>query len=249
MEKPVVSIITPAYNCASTIEETYLSIKTQTFSSWEWIIIEDCSKDNTYNFIKSIAEKDSHIILLQTEKNSGAAVARNVGIEKARGRFIAFLDADDCWDKYKLEKQLKFMNENNYLFSYTDYRLLFPNGKTKEYSPKKDKVGYKNLLKNCDIGCLTVIYDSGVLGKHYIPLDCEKREDYGLWLDLTRDGTFAYKLSEVLATYRVTSNSVSSKKHRMLKYLYRVFRKHEKFNAIKSLFYLFIYSFNRLRKY
>lgn len=249
MEKPIVSIITPAYNCAATFEETYLSVKNQTFSLWEWIVIEDCSKDNSYELIKSIADKDSRIILLQTSKNSGAAVARNVGIEKAQGKYIAFLDADDCWDEDKLEKHLSFMKTNNYSFSYTDYRLLLPNGKTKDYRPKKTKVGYKDLLKNCDIGCLTVIYNAEKLGKSFIPLDCEKREDYGLWLDLTRNGTYAYKLGEVLATYRVATNSVSSKKHRMLKYLYRVFRKHEKFGVIKSLFYLFIYSINRMGKY
>ena len=249
MKKPVVSIITPAYNCANTIEKTYISIVSQSFSSWEWIVIEDCSKDNSYQVIESISTKDSRVVLLKTSKNSGAAVARNLGIEKAQGRYIAFLDADDCWDSTKLEKQLKFMNDNNYSFSYTNYRLLLKNGKTKDYCPKKNKVGYKDLLKNCDIGCLTVIYDTKVLGKRYMPLDREKREDYGLWLDLTKDGTYAYKLSEVLATYSVAANSVSSKKHKMLKYLYYVFRKHEKFGVFKSLFYLFIYSCNRIKKY
>ena len=159
------------------------------------------------------------------------------------------MDADDCWDTEKLEKQLAFMKSNEIAFSYTDYRLLFHNGKTKDYCPKKTKVSYKDLLKNCDIGCLTVVYDAEKLGKHYIPLDCEKREDYGLWLDLTRDGIYAYRLNEVLATYRIATNSVSSKKHHMVKYLYRVFRKHEKFGIFKSLFYLLIYSFNRIRKY
>lgn len=249
MEKPIVSIITPAYNCANTIEETYSSIKSQTFSSWEWIVVEDCSKDKSFDCIKSIARDDSRIVVLKTEQNSGAAVARNLGIEKARGKYIAFLDADDYWDSNKLEKQLDFMVKNDVSFSYTDYRLLFNNGKTKNYSPKKKKVGYKDLLKNCDIGCLTVLYDVEKLGKHFIPLDCEKREDYGLWLDLTRNGVYAYKLSDVLATYRIATNSVSSKKHKMLKYLYRVFRRHEKFGVLKSLFYLSIYAFNRLRKY
>lgn len=249
MEKPIVSIITPAYNCASTIKETYLSIKAQTFSSWEWIVIEDCSKDNTYESIKEIADEDSRVVFLKTNVNSGAAVARNIGIEKANGRYIAFLDADDCWDSTKLEHQIEFMQNNNISFSYTDYRVLFADGMTKDYRPTKTRVGYKDLLKNCDIGCLTAVYDSKLLGKRFVPLDCEKREDYGLWLDITRDGIYAYKLGEVLATYRIVANSVSSKKHRMLKYLYRVFRKHEKFGVFKSLNHLFIYSLNRLGKY
>lgn len=249
MEKPIVSIITPAFNCTSTIKETYLSIKSQTFSSWEWIIIEDCSSDGSFEFINALTSNDNKVVLIRTPKNSGAAVARNFGIEKAKGRFIAFLDADDCWDADKLKKQISFMLDNNYSFTYSGYRLLFKDGKTKDYIPKKEKVSYKDLLKNCDIGCLTAVYDSEVLGKYFIPLDCEKREDYGLWLDLTRNGTFAYKINEVLATYRVGTNSVSSKKHRMIKYLYRVYRKHEKFGVFKSFFLLIVYSIKRIGKY
>ena len=249
MEKPIVSIITPAHNCIKTIKDTYLSISKQTFTLWEWIVIEDCSNDGSFEFIEKLTKGNLKVVLLKTQENSGAAVARNLGIEKAKGRYIAFLDADDLWNEKKLEKQLTFMSDNNYSFTYTNYDLLFADGKRKQYCPKRNSVSYKDLLKNCDIGCLTVIYDSKLLGKQYNPLDCEKREDYGLWLDITKQGINAYKLNENLATYRVGSNSVSSKKGKMIKYLYRVFRRHEKFGVIKSLFYLFIYCLNRIGKY
>lgn len=102
MGKPLVGIITPAFNCEETIRETYESIKNQTFESWEWIVIDDHSKDNTFNYIKEITKDDNRVFVLQTEKNCGAAIARNLGIEKACGRYIAFLDSDDLWKQEKL---------------------------------------------------------------------------------------------------------------------------------------------------
>lgn len=246
--KPEVSIITPAYNCKSTIEETYKSILSQTFSSWEWIIVEDHSKDHSYEFISEMVKKDQRVVLLRTEKNSGAAVARNIGIEKASGRFIAFLDADDLWKEDKLEKQIKFMKDNGYVFSYSDYYLLYDNGKTIEYKSKRNISTYKTLLKSNDIGCLTAIYDSELLGKFYMPIDCEKREDHGMWLDITRSGVIAHKLPELLATYRLNNQSVSSNKTRMAKYQYRLYRRHEGFNVIKSFWYLLLCSLNKIFK-
>jgi teichuronic acid biosynthesis glycosyltransferase TuaG len=104
MNKPLVSIITPAFNCKDTIKETYESIKSQTFESWEWIVVEDHSKDDTFEYIKELIKDDNQVVLLQTDKNSGAAVARNLGIEKASGKYIAFLDSDDLWKKNCLIK-------------------------------------------------------------------------------------------------------------------------------------------------
>lgn len=123
--KPVISIITLAYNCKNTIAETYDSIETQTFSHCEWIIIEDHSTDDSFDFIKNLVSNDSKAVLFQTTKNSWAAVARNVGVNAAKGRFIAFMDADDLWLENKLEEQMDFMIANDYGLTYTDYYLLY----------------------------------------------------------------------------------------------------------------------------
>lgn len=243
-----VSIITPAYNCKDTIIETYKSIVEQSFLSWEWIVVEDHSPDNSYAVLDKLAKEDDRIVLLRTKSNSGAAVARNIGIEAAKGRYIAFLDADDLWIKEKLEHQIAFMQDNNYAFSFTNYNLLYTNGKIKKHRIKKDIITYKSLLKSNSVGCLTAIYDSKQLGKVYMPLDCEKREDHGAWLDITRNGTVAHRLDEYLSIYRITGSSVSSKKASMLKYQYRVYRVHEKFGVIKSLWYVFLCVLNKIFK-
>lgn len=249
MNKPLVSIITPAFNCEKTIKETYESIKNQTFESWEWIVVEDHSKDDTFEYVKELIKDDSKVVLLRTDKNSGAAVARNIGIEKAKGKYIAFLDSDDLWKKEKLSHQIQFMQENNYFFTFTNYDLLYSCGKIKQHRIKYSIITYKQLLKSDHIGCLTVVYDSEILGKVFMPLDCEKREDHGAWLDITKRGIDAYRLDEYLSVYRIGEKTVSSSKFKMIKFQFKLYRKHEKFNYLKSMWYTLICCFYKLFKY
>lgn len=243
-----VSIITPSFNCSKTILETYESIKKQTFSNWEWIVVDDCSTDGSFEFIKTITNGDNRVVLLKTESNGGAAIARNVGIGESKGRFISFLDADDLWLPNKLELQIAYMKDQQHELTFTNYRLLYSSGKMKEFRLKKDVVSYKMLLASNYLGCLTVIYDSKKLGKVFMPLDCEKREDYGAWLDITKKGILAYRLDESLSIYRIGSTSVSANKFKMLKYQYRVYRRHEKFSVLKSMWFLFLCAFNKIFK-
>ena len=245
MNKPEVSIITPAYKCAETILETYESIKNQTFSDWEWIVVEDHSPDNSYEILKKLAFNDNRIVLLQTPQNSGTSIARNTGTDHARGKYIAFLDADDLWKPNKLEVQLEFMKERNVSLCYSNYDVLFPDGTTKLFCPKNTSANYKTLLKRNDLGCLTVAYDAEKIGKIYMPLDAAKREDYAAWLDITKKGVIAFKINESLAIYRLGIVTLTSNKKKMIKYHYRVYRNHEKFGVLKSLYYLLIFSLNK----
>ena len=150
--------------------------------------------------------------------------------------------------RYRLESLELLTLENNVAFSYTDYDVLYSNGKIKHFCPKKTQTDYKTLLKKCDIGCLTVMYDTNILSKVYMPLDTPKREDYATWLDITKTGVAAYKLNRILAIYRLGNNTVSSNKLKLLKYHYNVYRKHEGFSRLKSFRYLLIHSFNKIFK-
>ena len=159
MKEELVSIIMPSYNTGKFIQETIDSVINQTYDNWELIIVDDCSSDNTDEIVKSI--KDDRIFYLKNKKNSGAAVSRNKALKMAKGKWIAFLDSDDLWKKDKLEKQIKFMKNNNYHFSYTNYVEIDENDAktgTKVTGPKKiTKIGMKNY---CWPGCLTVMYDA-----------------------------------------------------------------------------------------
>lgn len=128
MEEELVSIIMPSYNTGKFIKETINSVIAQTYSNWELIIVDDCSTDNTDEIVKSI--NDNRIIYLKNETNSGAAISRNKALREAKGRWIAFLDSDDLWKNDKLEKQIKFMKENNCYFSYTNYIEIDENDNT-----------------------------------------------------------------------------------------------------------------------
>ena len=245
-----VSVITPAYNASKTILDTYESIKNQTFSNWEWIVADDCSKDDTLKILRDLANKDPRIVIVESNENGGAAKSRNLAIEKARGRYLAFLDADDLWLPTKLEEQLEFMKANNYAFTYTNYDVFLPNGKVINYSYKKNYSDYKDILKGSKIGCLTVIIDTSITGKIFMPLDAEKREDHAAWLDLTKRGIIAYKLDKTLCKYRIGNTSVSHNKFKLIKYQYRMYRRHEKFGVFKSWHYTFMVIFNKVfRKY
>jgi len=238
MHNNLVSIITPSYKSKDFIVQTIESVLIQTYHNWEMIIVDDVSPDDSNKVIEEYIKKDSRIKLIKLEENSGPAVARNRAIEEAKGRYIAFLDADDLWMPKKLEKQIAFMQDKQCILSYTAYETMSESGEKESLVVRPhQKLSYTDLLKSNQIGCLTAIYDTEKIGKVYMPL-ISKRQDYGLWLKILKQIDFAYGIDEPLSVYRIMSNSVSSNKYKLLKYNYLLFRKYEKFSIFKSFYYL-----------
>lgn len=235
------SIITPSYNSSKFFFETISSVYAQTFSDWEMIVVDDCSSDNSVEIIQGFVTQDSRIKLIQLQKNSGAAVARNKAIEVAKGRYIAFLDSDDLWLPGKLEKQLAFMQSNNVPFSYTAYDKVDENGRVFGHIGVPERVSYSDLLKTCSIGCLTAMYDTEYFGKVYMPINT-KREDFATWLQLLKKVDYAYGLNETLAQYRVYQNQTSAKKVKMAKENWHLYREIEGLNLIKASYYFSHYA-------
>jgi len=244
----LVSIITPCYNSEQFIERTVESIIDQTYSNWELLVIDDFSSDNSVNIVKRLIKLDSRIKLVQLEKNYGAAVARNKGIELAKGRFIAFLDSDDLWLPNKLKTQVKFMEKNNVSFSYSSYKLtnMMNNDKGSFIVPYRQS--YKDILKTCSIGCLTAMYDVKKIGKVYMPI-IAKRQDFGLWLRILKKVDYAYGIQEELAIYRMRKDSISGNKIKVAKYQWQIYRKEENLTLLNSLYYFLHYAINGLFKY
>lgn len=237
----LVSIITPVYNSESYICETINSVINQTYPCWELILVDDCSVDSSINVIKPFIERDSRIKLINLSQNSGAAVARNKGIEFANGRYIAFLDSDDLWLPHKLELQLPFMQDNGYPFTFSAYDKINEKGKVFGHIGVPDKVCYSDLLKMCSIGCLTAIYDTEYFGKVYMPL-IRKRQDLGLWLKLLKQTDYAYGLNKALGQYRVRTDSISANKPNAAKYTWRLYREVEGLNLFNAIYYFTYYS-------
>src|SRR5699024_4400569 len=163
MNKPKVSVITPVYNAEKYLSETIESVLNQTYESFEYLLIDDCSTDNSTSIIKEFAKNDSRVKYIKLPENSGAAVARNKGLEKAKGRFIAFVDSDDKWYPEKLEMQLDFMNINNKSFTYTNYEHISEEGEVLSSPKLPEKLNYSGLLKNTAIACSKVVIDRTVI--------------------------------------------------------------------------------------
>lgn len=243
-----VSVITASYNAGRFIEETIKSVLDQTYENLELIIVDDCSTDNTDEIVSKYIKVDSRVKFYKLEKNSGAAVVRNTALEKAEGRFIAFLDSDDVWDRKKLEKQISFMKSNNYGFSFTSYRLMKEDGEllNKEVRVPKE-VKYTDLLKNTIIACLTVIIDRDMIGDFRMPL-VRAGQDTATWLSILRKGNIAYGYDEVLASYRLVEGSISSNKFKALKRTWNTYRNIENLNFIKASYYFVCYVINAIKK-
>lgn len=218
----LVSIITPSYNCASFIGETIESIQAQTYTNWELLITDDCSIDNSLDVISSFVKKDPRIKLLILDKNSGAGIARNNSIKAAKGRYIAFCDSDDRWYPEKLEKQLKFMQDSNCTLSYSSYDVCNEEGNIIGYVECLKELNRSKIIRDNGIGCLTAIYDSEKIGKHYLP-SMRKRQDWCLWIEIIQSGAVAKGFQEPMALYRNRANSISSNKAEMLKFNYEVY--------------------------
>ena len=171
----LVSIITPAYNCRDTIKGTYDSVLSQTFKDWEWIIVDDCSKDDSFSFFKELAKNEPRIIVLQTPKNGNSSVARNIALEHAGGRYITFLDSDDLLDSNYLECQSDFIKDNGPLIS-AGYRRPAEHTCTDFFVP--DETDYKKALKGNPLSCLITMYDREVIGDLYFDETYDRHEDY-----------------------------------------------------------------------
>ncbi|QVK19611.1 glycosyltransferase [Mycoplasmatota bacterium] len=245
---PLVSIITPVYNSELFIKETIESVLNQTYVNFEMICVDDCSTDSSGTIIKEYQEKDKRIKYIRLDSNSGAAFSRNIALVKARGRFIAFLDSDDIWDKHKLEIQIKFMKENNIGFSFTSYQMMDVEGKAYERIIKVPEViNYAGLLKNTIIGCLTVVLDKQKIGDFRMPL-VRDSQDYATWLQILKEGHVAYGINQNLAKYRKVNGSISSNKFKALRSNWKVYREIERLSIIKTFYVFTFYVLHALKK-
>jgi teichuronic acid biosynthesis glycosyltransferase TuaG len=240
----LVSIITPTFNSASHIKETYNSILNQTYTNWEWLITDDCSTDGTFELLESFANFEPRIKIHKNQTNSGAAISRNNSINSARGDFIAFIDSDDLWHCEKLEKQIEFMEKNKIDFSFTAYEIInvesMPIGRyvdSNQHSP----VTYEDMLKKkATLGCSTVILRKARFKDIEMPL-LRTGQDYALWLKLLKEGVNAHPLSDILMMYRILPNSISRNKFRKSLRQWQIYREIERLSLSKSLYCFFFY--------
>ena len=243
MNDKLVSIITPTYNCAKFIAETIESVQNQTYKNWEMLIVDDRSTDETEEIVKKYIEKDNRIKYHLLEKNSGAAVARTTAMNMAQGAYMAFLDSDDLWPPEKLERQINWMEKNNYNFSCTSYNQINEDGTSNGRIIKSiKKTNYNRLLLDCPVGNSSVMYNVEALGKFEVP-NIRKRNDDALWLQMLKKESYIWGMPEVMMSYRIRGNSISRNKFKVIKYHWILYRKIEHLNVFRSAFHICYWGF------
>ena len=232
----LVSIIMPSYNTGRFIKDTIESVLAQSYTNWELIIVDDCSTDDTDQIVEQYLT-DDRITYIKNETNSGAALSRNRALREAKGKWIAFLDSDDLWEADKLQKQIKFMKDNGYHFSYTNYVEIDEESKENGKSVTGPKRISKHGMYNyCWLGCLTVMYDAETVGLIQIA-DIKKNNDYAMWLKVCKKAD-CYLLNEELALYRRgRQGSISTQSiKKLIGWHYKLHKEADGQNSLVALF-------------
>ena len=243
----LVSVIIPYYKKKQYISKTLNSVRIQSYRNLEIILIYDDKNKDDLKFIKKLALKDKRIKLVINKYNHGVGNARNLGVKISKGKYIAFLDADDIWLKHKISKQFTFMIKNRKDFTHTSYSVVNDNNLVISKRTARDFLCLDDLIKSCDIGLSTVMLKKSLLKKNKFPT-LKTKEDFVLWLRLFSNNIKIYGLDLNLVLWKKGQNSLSSSTIQKILDEYRVYNVYMKYNFIKSIYYLICLSFNYLKK-
>lgn len=253
---PFVSVVMPVHNSATTLGASVRSVLAQTHTDFELLITDDASTDGSMDVLTEFAGRDERVLPAPAPERGGAARARNLALQRARGDYVAFLDSDDMWLPEKLHRQTAFAAEAEVPLTFTSYYKVDGDhaGEAADFTPNgrvvraPEQVDYGQMLIQDHIGALTAMYDRNVLGTLLMP-DMPKRQDYALWLSIMRDGTPARGLSEPLAIYRsARAGSLSSNKLSLIPHNWALYRKHEQLSLPRALRALGGAAWHSLRK-
>ena len=245
--RPLVSIILTYYKKSDFIKKALNSVKKQSYKNYEIILVYDDTDRSDLKLIKSLLHNFKNYKIILNAKNFGAAKSKNIGAKNSKGKFLAFLDADDFWASQKLEYQIKIMHNSDYDITYTEYYIVSENGTILNTRRVSKNMNYKKLLQNCEIGLSTVIAKRDLFKKFQFPL-IKTQEDFGLWLMLFRHKVKFKEIDKTLSYWRKTKNSLSSNILQKLQDAFQVFYKFEKKNLISSIFSIIILSINKIVK-
>ena len=245
--EPLISIIIPYYKKKEYITQTINSIIKQSYKNFELIFIYDDPDKSDLKYVKKILNKIKRKKIIINNVNIGAGLSRNLGILKAKGKYISFIDSDDIWKKDKLKNQLLFMLDNNIEFCFTSYSIINKKNTIIKFIKAKKNIEYKDLIKSCDIGLSTVMLKKKLLKNTKFP-KIKTKEDYVLWLKLSKKNIKMMGFDQKLVLWRKLDNSLSSSVFQRVHDAFYVYNTHLNFNFIKSIYYIFLMSFNFFKK-
>ena len=247
----LVSIIVPVYNVEGFISETMESVVNQTYPCWELLLVEDGSSDGTAAVIEEYVSqrKEERIRLIRQPSNMGAARARNRGLQEARGRYIAYLDADDLWMPRKLELQLAFMESRGAAFAFTGYEFADENARgTGKVVRVPQTLSYRQAVSNTTIFPTTVMFDTEKISRELLEMPVMKSEDTALWWKVLRNGYTAWGLDENLALYRRAGKTLSSNKLEAIRRIWKLYRDAEGLGVLRSAWHFCFWAVRAVKR-
>lgn len=244
----LVSIIIPYFKKREFIKQTINSVINQTYKNIEILIIYDDENNEDLDYLNKIKNSDKRISLIINKRSLGAGRARNKGINNAKGKYIAFIDADDKWKKNKLKLQLNFMLRNKFKISHTSYDIISKKNHYIKAMKAKNFNNFNELLPSCDIGLSTVILEKKIINSSCQFPNLKTKEDFVLWLLVLKRGYKIGALKKNLTLWRKVDNSLSSSVLQKLIDGFRVYHIYMNFNRLKSIYFLLILSLTYLRK-
>ncbi len=244
----LVSVIIPYYRKKNFISFTIDSVLKQSYKNLEVIVIYDDEIDTDLELIKEIQRKDNRIIIIKNEKKMGAGISRNIGISNSKGKYIAFLDADDIWHTDKLKTQINFMEKHNISVSHTSYSIVNEDKKIIGKRIARNFHKLDELLKSCDIGTSTVVLKKTLINNDIVFAPLKTKEDFVLWLKLLKTKVKIYGLDEDLMLWTKSNHSLSSSTFQKIIDGFRVYHKYMNFGFLKSIYYLICLSINFIKK-
>jgi teichuronic acid biosynthesis glycosyltransferase TuaG len=242
-----VSVIMPYFKKKSFFKEAYYSALNQGVKNLEIIIIYDDEDHSDISYIRKIINNRNNTNLIINKKNFGAGISRNIGIKKAKGKYIAFLDCDDIWKKNKLKYQLNFMKNNNLDISYTSYSVIDKFGDELYEVNVKNEMTYEDFLKSCDIGLTTVVMKKSIFDNFKFN-KIKTKEDYLLWLQLSNSNYKFIGIKKILSLWRVNKNSLSNNIIQKVSDSFRIYYLFEKQSFLKTIFSIVVLSLLAFKK-
>ena len=248
--EPFVDVILPNYNKSKFIEDAINSVIAQTYNNWHLYIIDDNSTDNSVEAINKFSNL-TNVTVVKLHKNKGPAFCRNYGMRISQSKYIAFIDSDDGWTNNKLEKQISFMEKNNFDFTYTDYTFFFDVNEKKNFEKKtntRNYFDYDSFTKNSQINTTTMIITRSILGSHKFK-KVKMHEDYLFKCEILKNNNIAHKLNDITAFYRILDKSRSRKRLQSIYWLWHVNKNYNRLQLIRNIISIFFITINSIKKY
>lgn len=248
MKDELVSIIMPVFNAEAYVAAAIDSVLGQTYKHWELLAVDDGSEDSSAHILSQYARADARIQPIFLTQNHGVGYARNIGINKSRGRFLCFIDSDDIWISEKLQIQIDFMNKYSYAFTFSSYQLIKKNGDPLNRAVLvPQRITYAEALYKTAIWTTTVCLDLNQVERPNMPL-MDGAEDTAAWLTALKQTGYAAGINQILAFYRQVPTSLSHNLKKRLTRMWRLYRQIEKLPLLKSVALYIRWGFYVLKK-